>query len=97
MRMTDSMIRLMILASFGLFLGLLAVATPALAMSGDYGVNSGATANSTCNGGPCSYVYGGLTYQYESTSGNWRIYAIAGTSCRIMVANFQVQLSGCTN
>ncbi len=72
-----------------LALALLALALPALAASGDYGVSTGASAQSasSCGGRgqpACSITYGGYTATFRTISGGYAVYSFS-FSCELLM------------
>ena len=74
---------LMVIAALALLL--LAVAAPALARGGDYGVNTGASSSSGCGGTsqpPCTLNWSGygLTYSHTDSDGD-HVYTFDDFDC----------------
>ena len=71
-----------------ILLALLASVGAALAASGDYGVNTGASAASSQCGGrgqpPCSITYGGYTATFRTISNGYAVYSFT-FSCNLLV------------
>ena len=66
---------------------LLAVASPALARGGDYGVNTGASSSSQCGGRgrpPCSITYQGYTATFRTVSNGYAVYSFS-FSCELLM------------
>ena len=81
--------RLMVLAAAMILLAAIMIVGPAFARSGDYGVNTGASASSSCGGSgqpACSLNWSGYTLTYSHTeSDGTHVYTFDDFDCTVWI------------
>lgn len=84
--------RLTVVASFVLVLVLLLMAATALASSGDYGVNTGGSTESStdCNSDgvgniPCTLNWSGYGLTFTGASNGWAYYSFDDFDCNVSI------------